>query len=129
MASQTRICIRVESVNFDREHCGLRLNGVNVKENEHIKIGQYHTLEIELDRPFFLTKESWDSISLDLLEELSNPLKKAEVAALVMEEGLAVICLVQATMTKTCARIEKGASKKKQVKSFEVSQFLINLFD
>lgn len=107
----------METVSFDREHCGLRVNGINVKENEHIKIGQYHTLEIELARPFLLSKEAWDSISLDLLEELANPLKKAEVAALVMDDGLAQLCLVQATMTKTCARIEKAVSKKKQVDS------------
>jgi protein pelota len=93
----------------------LRLNGVNVKENEHIKIGQYHSLEIELSRPFSVSKECWDSISLDLLYELSNPVKKAEVAALVMEESVAHLCLVQSSMTKTCAKLEKASGKKNQI--------------
>jgi protein pelota len=110
-----KVTIQVEKIEFDASQCSLRLNGPNVKENEHIRMGQYHTLEIELGRAFTISKDCWDSIHMELLDELSDPMKKAEVAAVVMQEGLAHLCLIKSAMTKTCARIEKSMPKKKQV--------------
>lgn len=43
---QTKITIRVEEVTFDAAQCSLRVNGVNIKENEHIKIGTFSVVEI-----------------------------------------------------------------------------------
>lgn len=51
----------------------------------------------------------------DLLEDISDPMKKADIAALVMQEGLANLCLIKSAMTKTCAKIERNLPKKKQV--------------
>jgi len=113
--SQTTIAIQVQRVEFDSEACALRLNGANVKENEHIKLGQHHTLEIELNRSFKISKQFWDSIHLELLRDMCDPMKKADIAAIVMQEGLAHLCLIKASMTKTCAKIEKTIPKKKQV--------------
>lgn len=42
----------------------MRLNGINRKENEHIKLGQHHTIELELNRPVHIHKENWDSVDL-----------------------------------------------------------------
>lgn len=78
-------------------------------------MGQYHTLEIELRRTFTVGKTSWDPMNLELLKDIANPMKKADIAAIVMQEGLAHLCLVKSAMTKTCARIERSVPKKKQV--------------
>lgn len=105
----------MERIEFDAEVCTLRLNGSNIKENEHIKLGQHHTLEIEVNRSFKITKSFWDSIHLELLQDMCDPMKKADIAAVVMQEGLAHLCLIKSAMTKTCAKIEKIIPKKKQV--------------
>lgn len=105
--------IEVDKVEFDAEQCSLRVNGMNIKENEHIKLGQYHTIELELNRSFQLSKENWDSVHLELLEDASDPTRKAEIAALVMQEGLAHLCLIKSALTKTCAKIEYAVGKKK----------------
>jgi protein pelota len=34
----------------------LRVKGRNLDENEHVKLGAYHTLELEVQRAFTLTK-------------------------------------------------------------------------
>ena len=112
---QTRVMIQVDRIEFDAEQCALRLNGKNVKENEFIKLGQYHTLEIELNRPFTITKECWDVVYREILDDISDPMKKAEIAVLVMQEGLANLCLIKSAMTKTLAKIERTLPKKKQV--------------
>lgn len=105
-------------IEFDAEQCALRLNGTNVKESEYIKMGQHHTLELEIGRPFTIHKNYWDSMNLELLDEISDPMRKAEIAAVVMQEGLAQLCLIKAAMTKTCARIERTIPKKKFVRYF-----------
>jgi protein pelota len=105
--------IEVVNVEFDAEQCSLRINGTNVKENPHIKLGQHHTIELELNRSFELQKENWDAAHLELLDDASDPTKKADIAALVMQEGLAHLCLIKSALTKTCAKIEYVVGKKK----------------
>lgn len=139
---QLRLTIEVVKVEFDAEQCSLRLNGINRKENEHIKLGQHHTIELELNRPVHIHKENWDSVDLvrntitavyaslviyvsssmilspyaqDVLEDAGDPTKKAEIAAVVLQEGLASICLVKSSLTKVCAKIERTMPKKKEV--------------
>ena len=105
--------IRVERVEFDAEQCSLRLCGRNVEENEFVKMGQYHTLDLELDHPFTIEKECWDQVYMDRLGEACNPAGKAELAAVVMQEGLAHVCLITSTLTITRCRIEKPVPKKR----------------
>ena len=78
-------------------------------------MGQFHTIDIELNQPITLEKECWDTISIERLDESSDPAKKAELAAVVMQEGLAHVCLVTSSMTVTRAKIERRMPKKGQV--------------
>ena len=43
-----KLKIKVERIEFDAEQCSLRLNGRNVEENEFVKMGQYHTIDLEI---------------------------------------------------------------------------------
>ncbi len=49
----------MERIEFDVEQSSLRLNGRNVEENEHLKMGQYHTLELEIGHPVGIEKDCW----------------------------------------------------------------------
>ena len=44
--------IEVERVEFDSEQCSLRVLGRNMTENEYVKMGQYHTVTLELGHQF-----------------------------------------------------------------------------
>ena len=72
-----------------------------------MKMGAYHTIDLQLNQKFTLTKECWDSIALDRLGEgcgfrwsndkfissfscldvACDPTRTADVAAVVMQEG------------------------------------------
>jgi len=110
-----KVKLSVEKVEFDSEQCSLRINGRNVQENEHIKMGQYHTIELELNQPYTLEKDLWDRLHLDCLREAADPGRKAELLCVVVDEGLSHICLVTSNMTITKARIEKSFPKKNHV--------------
>ena len=123
--------IQVDKVEFDAEQCALRVNGTNMKENPFIKLGQFHTMEIELNRPFDLEKEKWDSVHIELLDDASDATKRAEIAALVMEEGLAELCLIKSSLTKTVGRFSYMVGKKKPNygKPNQLDKAALKLFD
>ncbi|GMI94217.1 PELOTA [Hibiscus trionum] len=104
--------IKVEAIDYDKEGSVLRIRGKNTLENEHVKIGAFHTLELELHRPFVLRKEIWDSLALDVLHQASDPGASADLAVVLMQEGLANILLVGRSMTSTRSRIETSIPRK-----------------
>lgn len=105
--------IEVEAVDYDNVGAIIRIRGKNVSENEHVKIGAFHTLEIETQRPFVLKKEIWDSMALETLKEACDPGASADLAVVLMQEGLAHIFLVGRSITATRARIEASIPRKR----------------
>ncbi|XP_071934717.1 protein PELOTA 1 isoform X2 [Coffea arabica] len=97
---------------YDKEGSALRIRGKNVLENEYVKIGAFHTLEIEPHRPFVLRKEVWDSLALEVLHQASDPSASADLGVVLMQEGLAHIFLVGKSVTITRSRIETSIPRK-----------------
>eukprot|EP00802_Teleaulax_amphioxeia_P014112 Tamp_14172.p1 GENE.Tamp_14172~~Tamp_14172.p1 ORF type:complete len:459 (-),score=127.42 Tamp_14172:276-1487(-) len=106
------LTIQVETLDFDASLPLLRLKGKNIVENEHVKMGAYHTLELETNRPFTLAKPGWDSVAAELVQDACDVTKRADVAALVLQEGLAYVCLITSSMTLTRQRIEMSIPRK-----------------
>ncbi|KAK4534078.1 hypothetical protein CDCA_CDCA01G0103 [Cyanidium caldarium] len=100
------LTVRVQSVDFDPRAPSLRLQGVNLSENEHVKLHQHHTLELVPGVRFWLRKSHPDAVHLDVLRNATDPTASAEVVAVIMEEGLAHVCLVTGTATFVRARIQ-----------------------
>lgn len=53
-------------------------------ENEHVKLGAYHTLEIEQQRPFSLYKQAWDLLDLERIKQACDPAASADLAAVLI---------------------------------------------
>jgi protein pelota len=110
---RTSITIKVNKVDFDPDSLQVRISGPNVEESKFIKMGAHHTLTLEIGRNFTIEKECWDQIFLDRIEEACNPDLAAEIAAIVMQPGLAHLCLVTGSITVTKARIDITIPKKR----------------
>lgn len=104
--------IKVEAVEYDKEGSVLRIRGKNILENEHVKIGAFHTMEVEPHRPFVLRKDVWDSLALETLRQASDPSASADLAVVLMQEGLAHILLIGKSVTITRSRIETSIPRK-----------------
>uniref|UniRef100_H2LMQ9 Protein pelota homolog n=1 Tax=Oryzias latipes TaxID=8090 RepID=H2LMQ9_ORYLA len=111
---RTTLTLCVETIDFDTQACRLRVKGTNLEENQFVKMGAYHTIELELNRKFTLAKKSWDSVVLDRIEQACDPSQKADVAAVVMQEGLANIVLVTSAMTLLRAKVEVTIPRKRK---------------
>ncbi|KAH9077318.1 pelota [Lactarius deliciosus] len=91
----------------------LQITGRVVEENDHVKMGAFHTLDIESNRDVRIEKLEWDSISFERLNEASLPGRGAEVGAIVCGEGTAAFCLLSQHMTVVLQRIDVPVPRKR----------------
>ncbi|RHZ68117.1 putative translation factor pelota [Aspergillus thermomutatus] len=116
--------IRVKSLDFDPQSSQLHVGGTIVNETPHTKVGQHHTLDLELNRNFTLEKEigadgegiGWDSIAVQMLKDAvdESGKRRAEAVAVVMQEGLAHICFIGQFQTILKQKVEMSVPRKRQ---------------
>lgn len=95
-------------------------------------MGSYHTLELECDRFFKLTKSSWDSLSLEIIRQSTSDSGKYDVVAVLLQEASALICTVTGESTlRVIKRIEENLPKKKIGSSYEkgIEKFYSNTIE
>ncbi|KAF8639778.1 hypothetical protein AX17_001038 [Amanita inopinata Kibby_2008] len=91
----------------------LHISGRVTSENRHVKLGAFHTLDIEANRDIRIEKgDGWDSVALSRVEEAIIPGKGAEVGAIVCGEGTAAFCLLSQHMTLVTHRISMNIPRK-----------------
>ncbi|EFN59828.1 hypothetical protein CHLNCDRAFT_29371 [Chlorella variabilis] len=108
-----KLMVAVQGVEYDAEGQQIRLKGRNLTENEHVRLGAYHTIELELHRAFTLHKDVWDSVDVERVRTASDPAASADLAVLLITEGLAHLCLVGSTCTLTRAKVEANVPRKR----------------
>ncbi|KAI0138740.1 hypothetical protein F4776DRAFT_619768 [Hypoxylon sp. NC0597] len=114
----TNLTIRVTSTFFDPGASLLHVSGTVIVENNFVNLGQYHTLDLELNRPFTLWKKyGWDSVAKETLADALKQDKEGAVAAVVMQEGIANICLITEYRTILKQRVESTIPKKRSSSS------------
>jgi len=106
--------LRITEVNFEPAEGLLRLSGQNTEPDKTMKIGQYHTFTIEAKNTLSIFKDEWDTIHFDVLNTASDVSAKADVAAVLLDEGVANICLVTGHMTVVRQNITQSIPKKRR---------------
>lgn len=110
---KVKLTVAVEGVEFDPQGGSLRLKGRNLTECEHVKLGAYHTVELEANRAFVLAKAAWDSLDLERLRSACDPQASADLAVLLITEGQAQLCLVGSSTTLVRAKVEANLPRKR----------------
>ena len=64
---RTTLTLSIENIEYDTSACTIRVKGRNIQENQYVKLGAYHTIDLALNQRFRLFKDKWDSIALDRL--------------------------------------------------------------
>ncbi len=123
------LTIRVTKISYDAAGASIRVTGRNCTESEHVKIGAFHTVELDLHRAFVIGKECWDSVFLGQLNTALNPHTDADLAAVVMQEGLAHVLLVSRSLTLTRARVEMNIPRKGKNALFNRDSAMTRFYD
>lgn len=109
------LTIAVTSTDFDVGSGQLHVSGRVASENEHVKMGQHHTLDLELNRKFTLEKaDGWDSVAVDMLKEACDNERRAELWAVVLGEGTANICMITEHQTILRQKVEVSVPRKRK---------------
>lgn len=109
------LCIRVVIIEFDSTNGEIRLNGLNETESEYVKLGSHHTLAIAAGDPQDITliKKVWDGPADDQLQAALDATERdSDTAAVIMDYGLASVCIITPSMVMTKARVTTGIAKK-----------------
>ena len=84
-------------------------------------MGAYHTIDVEAQRKFTLTKhDGWDSVALDRVDEACDAARTADLAAIIMQEGLANICFVTSSMTVQKQKVGRNLTACLTILEFEI---------
>lgn len=65
----------------------LSISGQVTVENPFVKMGAFHTLDLEVNRDVRIVKAEWDSIALSRARESCEEGRGAEVGAIICGEG------------------------------------------
>lgn len=113
------LTLRVVSVTYTPgDNMELMIKGKNIEENEFIALGQSHTIKLELNMPLVIMKNCWEKYHIDLIKECTDVAQTADVAAFVMDEGVAHLCYIKNNSTHIKSKVEKNIPKKKSGSEF-----------
>ncbi|KAM8961370.1 LOW QUALITY PROTEIN: protein pelota homolog [Pelodytes ibericus] len=114
---RTTLTICVETIDFDSQACQLRVKGINIQETS-MRLNNFYLYRLSTSRPVTLYTARMYSDIYTLcpvpIEQACDPAFSADVAAIVMQEGLAHICLVTPSMTLLRAKIETNIPRKRK---------------
>jgi len=126
---QLTLEVEIEAIDYDPSASSIHLRGKNVLANEHVRLGAYHTVDLELNRPFSLWKPCWDSIDFERLDEALDSGKNADVAAVIMHEGFANVCVLTSTMTIVKAKVDMAIARKRKGFTGQHDKAIIKFLD
>lgn len=99
---------------FDPQSSQLHVSGRIAEETKFTKVGQYHTLDLELQRNFTLEKnEGWDSVARAVVRDACDPSKSADVWAIIMQEGLANVAVLTGARTVLRQKVDVAVPRKR----------------
>lgn len=124
----------VEEVDYILSADDMRVSGKSVEPNDNVPLNLYHTIDVELGKDFTIIKESWDEYDMTILNDLASIEAKADIGAVVLEEGVAHICFITESMTVLKAKVEKLIPRKSvqygsKDHDVAVDKFLTNTVD
>lgn len=59
---RVKLRLHVEAIEYDGDGEAIRVKGRNTTETEHVKLGAYHTLDMDVSRAVKVEKTEWDAV-------------------------------------------------------------------
>ncbi|QEU58604.1 Dom34 [Kluyveromyces lactis] len=114
-----KLRIKVVSSEFEPQHEFLRYKGVTTEDdysnaNQDLPVGKFFSFTIDFSYPFTLIKDDYNSYVDKLVKEACNIEGRSDMAAVVLQEGISHICLINSFSTVLKHKIEYSIPKKKR---------------
>ncbi|CUS21023.1 LAQU0S02e04016g1_1 [Lachancea quebecensis] len=114
-----KLRLKIVSSEFEPQHEFLRYKGITTEDesaraNIDIPLGKYFSFTIDYKYPFTLLKYDYNHFVAKQLKEACNLESRSDIAAIVLQEGIAHICLLSSFSTILKNKIEYSLPKKKR---------------
>ncbi|KAM3160039.1 Protein DOM34 [Lachancea thermotolerans] len=114
-----KLRLRIVSSEFEPQHEFLRYKGITTEDesgraNVDIPLGKYFSFTVDYKYPFTLLKYDYNNFVAKQLKEACNLESRSDIAAIVLQEGIAHICLLSSFSTILKNKIEYSLPKKKR---------------
>lgn len=106
------LTLSVLATEYDPAAPSLRVSGANATECAAVRLGAHHTLEVAPGRAFTLGKSAWDAADVDRVRTATDVAATADLAVLLVQDGLANLVLVGAATSRVVAKIEQSLPRK-----------------
>ncbi|MBI4399717.1 mRNA surveillance protein pelota [Candidatus Micrarchaeota archaeon] len=115
---QVNLDLIAEKIEFAKHANKLRITGIikSGSPEEYVQIGSYHTIDVELHKPFVVIKQ-WRDFQLKRLKEAEKETKKPKLGIVVLDDEKAIFSKVTPKGIDVEFEIYSHASKKD--KSYE----------
>lgn len=108
------LTLNVLELDFVASARELRVKGRTLNALPDVPLGSHHTANVMIRESIKIHKDIWDSHDDELVDSACSLESKAEVGAVVLEEGVSHICLITESMTILRNKIEKSIPKKRR---------------
>ncbi|OHT04076.1 eRF1 domain 3 family protein [Tritrichomonas foetus] len=108
-----RALVKVTEIDYQPGVDEMQLRGILKQDIDDVRAGTFQRIMIGIGRPFDLIKKCWDKFSYQEIQEAGNPISNASVAAVIMQSGLAHICIVGRNTTVIKGKVTKAIPKVK----------------
>ncbi|TID29330.1 hypothetical protein CANINC_002013 [Pichia inconspicua] len=109
-----KLTLNVIESTFVASERELRIKGTTLNALDEVPLGSHHTATVMLREQIKIHKDNWDAHDDELIDSATNLEQKAEVGAIVLEEGVSHTCLISDSMTILRNKIEKSIPKKRR---------------
>lgn len=122
----TKLRLKIISDEFDMTDESLRYKGITVDDdtgnaNIDMPVGKFFSFTVDYTYPFTIIKEEFNAYEEKVLNEACHIEQKSDTAAVVLQEGIAHVCLLTSSSTILKQKIEYTLPKKKR--STDVMKF------
>lgn len=117
------VFLSVTKTFLDTRTGALQISGIIQNEIEDVPNHSSHTLDLQLNRQIKLTKTEWTALEIRDFTNAANTDLKAEVGAVILQDGIAHVCIITDTMTILKSKVEVTIPKKT---AYETSTKKIN---
>ncbi|XP_028789637.1 protein PELOTA 1-like [Neltuma alba] len=107
-ASRVKVAVTVKVTcrDFQKDSSTVCVHGRNIEASKYVPCGSFHTLTLEMNKCFELSKKIWDSTAVAVLYETSKKSPGADLAVFLIQEAQAEVYLVGNGLTTLCSKIE-----------------------
>lgn len=107
------LTVRATAASYDGLADCVRVSGTNASENEFVKMGAHHTLELGIRTRVTIAKHAWEPHQRDALARAADAAAAAEAAVLLLDahSGAAKLYVLTAALVKTIGAADVAMPK------------------